>query len=53
MTTSEKVATDAAKQLRSKKSTKKEKEVAGSDLVQRKPAVKKPVAKKSAAKKRK
>jgi hypothetical protein len=36
MTTGKKPASDAGKQLRSKKSTKSEKEVAASDLAQRK-----------------
>lgn len=40
MATGKKAASDASKILRSKGSTKKEKEVAGSDLAQRKPAAK-------------
>jgi hypothetical protein len=41
MTTGKKAASDAGKILRSKGSTKKEKEVAASDLAQRKGAKKK------------
>ncbi len=40
MATGKKPASDAGKILRGKGSTKKEKEVAGSDLAQRKPAAK-------------
>ena len=42
MATGKKAASDAAKILRNPSSTKKEKEVAASDLAQRKPAVKTP-----------
>lgn len=42
MATGKKAASDAAKILRNPNSTKKEKEVAASDLAQRKPAVKTP-----------
>jgi len=38
MTTGKKAASDAGKMLRDPKSTKKEKEIAASDLAQRKPA---------------
>jgi hypothetical protein len=41
MSTGKKAASDAAKILRNPNSTKKEKEVAGSDLAQRKPTKKK------------
>lgn len=43
MTTGKKAASDAAKILRDPKSTKKEREVAGSDLAQAKKAPAKPV----------
>jgi len=52
MPTGKKPASDAGKQLRSKKSTKAEREVAGSDLAQArgKPAPRKPARKPSARK---